>query len=413
MASNRYSVLQVSDLHVDPGLPSDLSVLHRAQKQIEALQPDLVVVTGDVSQDGYKHPEMFERIREAMARWPAPVRVIPGNHDVGDRFMSGDPKTGHLDRWTAVFGIDRFSEQNGRWRVLGLDSEIIGVGLPEEERQHEWFVAELDAAGRAGQWVGVFMHGPPYLRDPAEHFTDHSSYWAIRPHARPRLLEQLERPHVRLLANGHMHWHYATQHKGLPWYWAPSAKAAVDDARFPGDGEIVGLMHYQFGEGQVDAQLIKFDVPPGTYYFGRPKVTAPGRDKPIELAHLVVPLHLVWGGQGAVPAAMGQCLAAAADKVRLTVLADKPDAAAKLLANLPVRIRSTRDVTPLLDAMGKHRLVAIGDAGRDAALLNQSAIALTIGGSCSASVQVSVPDVTHALALIADPLQLQRALQGK
>jgi 3',5'-cyclic AMP phosphodiesterase CpdA len=114
MSRDSFLIAQLSDIHC--GSPFfDPQLLHHAVEEVRALAPDLVLIGGDLTTDGYAH-----EFRDAQSQL-APLLeaelttvVIPGNHDaknVGylhftDSFGPGDVPgkgdrvlhlTGHLD----------------------------------------------------------------------------------------------------------------------------------------------------------------------------------------------------------------------------------------------------------------------------------------------------------------------------
>jgi 3',5'-cyclic AMP phosphodiesterase CpdA len=71
------TIVHLSDLHfgrTDPGLPEALS------REVKAAAPDLVVVSGDLTQRA--RPEEFRLARAFLATLPTPQIVVPGNHDI-------------------------------------------------------------------------------------------------------------------------------------------------------------------------------------------------------------------------------------------------------------------------------------------------------------------------------------------
>lgn len=71
------TLAHLSDLHfgrVDP------MVLDPLRRKLHALAPDLVVVSGDLTQRARK--KQFEAAMEFLATLPKPQLVVPGNHDV-------------------------------------------------------------------------------------------------------------------------------------------------------------------------------------------------------------------------------------------------------------------------------------------------------------------------------------------
>lgn len=82
------TLLHLSDLHFGRTDPTVVTALHGA---IETIRPDLVVVSGDLTQRA--RSAEFRAAREFLDRLPHPRVVVPGNHDVPmyrvwERFMN-------------------------------------------------------------------------------------------------------------------------------------------------------------------------------------------------------------------------------------------------------------------------------------------------------------------------------------
>lgn len=71
-------ILQVSDVHFGP--PHRLDASGAVLDLATALGPDLVVVSGDLTQRA--KPEQFRQAREWLDRFAVPTIAVPGNHDV-------------------------------------------------------------------------------------------------------------------------------------------------------------------------------------------------------------------------------------------------------------------------------------------------------------------------------------------
>jgi 3',5'-cyclic-AMP phosphodiesterase len=72
-------IAQISDVHVGSGR-FRLELLRTAIAEINAAKPDLVVVAGDLTDEGY--PDEFKGAEEELAALVAPEIVyVPGNHD--------------------------------------------------------------------------------------------------------------------------------------------------------------------------------------------------------------------------------------------------------------------------------------------------------------------------------------------
>lgn len=90
--------------------------LRRAVELVREQQPqiDLVLATGDLSQDGTL--ASYQRFREMTALLDAPVRWIPGNHDEPQIMAQAAV---HSDLLEPVVDV-------GNWRITLLDSAVPG-----------------------------------------------------------------------------------------------------------------------------------------------------------------------------------------------------------------------------------------------------------------------------------------------
>ena len=146
-------IVQLTDLHlaaegVHPFEVDTRQHFLNALQKTRALQPDLVVITGDfcyVEDD----PEVYAWVKSRLDFFEFPYAVIPGNHDRGASLA----KTFGIDKW--LIEEELFYKQvYGQETLLFLDTAIGVVS----ERQLEWIANEMQIIqGR----VVVFMHHPP------------------------------------------------------------------------------------------------------------------------------------------------------------------------------------------------------------------------------------------------------------
>ena len=100
------------------------------------LSADLIVHTGDVTLDGANGEGDFAMAATAMADMPAPLRVVPGNHDVGDLGSATEkPDAARIARHERHFGATPWVEDRPGWRLLGLSSQVIGAGAGPPARR--------------------------------------------------------------------------------------------------------------------------------------------------------------------------------------------------------------------------------------------------------------------------------------
>ncbi len=110
-------IAHISDLHFGAAATRAVDAL---RVSLEEQQPDLVVVTGDITQEGRKRE--FEEARSFLVSLPGRVFVVPGNHDVPVRNLWA--------RFTAPY--DRFGRfvnpdinpiySSSRLKLVGLNS---------------------------------------------------------------------------------------------------------------------------------------------------------------------------------------------------------------------------------------------------------------------------------------------------
>ena len=219
-ASARLRLVQVSDTHLSPTHGYFNRNFHVFVALMQAMPPDLIAHSGDLSFNGTRAPADLAFARASLQRLPAPWRAIPGNHDTGEAAgpLASDPATPALQaQWRALFGAPWWVEDFGAWRLIGLDTALPGSGLPDEAQQAAFFAEAL--AARAGRPVMVFAHVPPFISDPDE---AEPSKKALDLAQRAAFLDQCVQGGVRVIACGHLHIRRVMRHRGMDIVWAPA-----------------------------------------------------------------------------------------------------------------------------------------------------------------------------------------------
>lgn len=254
-------ILQLSDPHLSPRSPLFRENVAIIRRLAEADPPDLVVVTGDLSLDGADRDEDLAFAAEMIAAFPAPVLALPGNHDTGTdpRLSNRQPvDDARLDRWRRHCGPGFGVVELPGWRVVGLNSEVMGTGHPAEHAQAA-FIADA-AAGAGARRIALFLHRPPFLADPAEAGFDP---WCVAPEGRAALAPLLEHPGLRLVASGHIHLHHRFARGAVRHVWAPPLSFSVSAAEqpgLPGDRRCGALLHHLGTDGAETEFLAHHDI---------------------------------------------------------------------------------------------------------------------------------------------------------
>ena len=153
-------IVQITDLHLmaDPlGELKGVCTRTNLQAVLDVLRRDFgsaerLIVTGDLAHDELL--ETYEVLREMLAQWLPKLRVIGGNHE-NRAFM----RQVFGERVTAVDDRNVFADTVGGWRLIGLDSQLVGeVRGQLGESQRDWLAGEL--AAEPLRPTGIFLHHP-------------------------------------------------------------------------------------------------------------------------------------------------------------------------------------------------------------------------------------------------------------
>ncbi|TVP49526.1 MAG: phosphodiesterase [Halomonas sp.] len=222
-------VVQITDAH----LYADIEARSRAgvpwrqfQQVLSAViadQPDIVLFTGDISQD--ESAESYALAVQAMEQLPCPWYWLPGNHDQLELMAAERPLI-------ASVALDA-------WRLLMLNTQV--EGEPHGELGSER-LAKLEALlEKDDRPTLIAMHHPPVdvgtAWMDAIGLQDRDAFWA--------LLSKF--PQVKIILFGHAHQAYAEHHRlgdttidvyGCPAMadqFLPGAEQfAIDEASRPG-----------------------------------------------------------------------------------------------------------------------------------------------------------------------------------
>jgi 3',5'-cyclic AMP phosphodiesterase CpdA len=142
-------IAQVSDVHVGGSLSLPAEALDDILERLRRMEPDIVVLAGDLTTDGYEWE--YEEAARWIERIEFPKIVIPGNHDsrnvgyVHFRRLFGDP----YSRFRAPFDPVRAERlQATGFTVVGLDSSEPDVNEGRIGRdRYPWIREQFDEPG--------------------------------------------------------------------------------------------------------------------------------------------------------------------------------------------------------------------------------------------------------------------------
>lgn len=210
MISSPLRIAQVTDLHLFAksgqcllGMPTlrSLQALIEQLRQLDP-QPDLLLLTGDLSQDGTI--ASYDRLQSLLSPLQIPTYWLPGNHDCIEA----------MERSLTQFCPEKAFTQGG-WRFLLLNSQDPGCvhGRLSIETLH-WLDRQL--AEHPTLPTVVSLHHPPFAVNST--WLDTSTLQNA-----VELFSVLDRyPQVKLVVFGHIHQEFQHQRNEVTFLGTPS-----------------------------------------------------------------------------------------------------------------------------------------------------------------------------------------------
>ena len=204
-------IAQITDCH----LPADPQQKYRGinphrnlktlLKKVRRLKPDLLLATGDLSEDGSK--ASYLALQKFFKPFGVPVLALPGNHDDAGllaEIFPGSP-------------TDKISvSEHGPWQIIRLNSSLPGK---PEGRLSEEMLAELEGLLDKNQQRSslIALHHQPIAIDSP--WID--KYPLIEPQAFLQIVDQ--HPNVKAVIWGHVHQVFETDRNRTAMLGSPSS----------------------------------------------------------------------------------------------------------------------------------------------------------------------------------------------
>ncbi len=202
-----------------------------ALRQVQQIKPDAVFFGGDNTNKSIDTPGYAQELIDILKLCPLPYRIIPGNHDIGSTagWHHHDPgaMSSSLKQYRDLFGTDYWVHEAAGFQIIGVNSQVFGSSLQEEQEQIRWLHEVLSAP--TDHIRGVFLHTPPYLRDWDDSFTDGSEMMHLKQEAMHPLKEILLRYPPDILINGHAHRFWVQREHRWWWVGLPATALALSE----------------------------------------------------------------------------------------------------------------------------------------------------------------------------------------
>jgi len=208
--------IHMSDIHlgtpgmlvegIDPHTRLARAFGHIAEHHNDAA---LLVITGDLTH--WADPEAYEALKQALKIVPVPVRLMVGNHDARDAFLTAFP-----DHPRDANGYINHTDETPEGRFIYCDTIA-----PKTHAGHfgpdrlAWLAAQLEEVQRA---FVFFHHNPLHLGDPS---TDMLSI-VDEDQGPLRAVLKAHRDKIAHLFFGHVHEPLCGTLAGIPFSGVPS-----------------------------------------------------------------------------------------------------------------------------------------------------------------------------------------------
>lgn len=179
------------------GFEKETILYEKAVAEINGLNPDFVVITGDFVHDPKSVTQIneFKRIT-AKINPKIPVYYLPGNHDIGQ-----NPTSESLKAYKSNYGKDRFSFEHKGSSLIGFNTSYLKAKMEKsEKKQYNWLTKRLKKSQQAAH-ILLFGHYPFFNKTVDEP----TAYSNIDLGVREKYLDLLNSHQVKAVFSGHYH----------------------------------------------------------------------------------------------------------------------------------------------------------------------------------------------------------------
>jgi predicted phosphodiesterase len=256
--------------------PSLIKNWQEAKKQILEINPELMLVGGDVTRDGSIHRYELEEMKIDLDSLPFPVYVVPGNMDTGNKHTDKDGlhrkpdqctdlelnvTSAQLQQFASVYGPMWWSTVHKNVRFSGFADVVVNSGLPEEEQFWQWAEEQkkLDHEDHH-VWIMHYALFAFELHEPNWNIDDHDEYRAwyfnVDQPGRGRLLELFKATGTDIVISGHIHCRRTVEAEGIRFEFAPATCFGQWKDRWPDGDMTLGFLKFDVSDSGIKSTFI-------------------------------------------------------------------------------------------------------------------------------------------------------------
>lgn len=276
---NNWTFVPATDIHV--GSPRSFRFApawnenwQTARKQIVEIDPDLLLLGGDLARDGRFHKYELEAIKADLDSLPFPYHVVPGNMDTGNKHTDISGPSGmdirlnlrseDLQQFASVFGPLWWSFVHKGVRFSGFCDMVAGSGLPEEKELWQWLEAQHEQPkAKHHIWImhsALFtedLHEPNYDITNPDQRTDW--YFGIDEPARSRIMEVFKTTGTDIVISGHIHCRKLHRAEGIRFQIGPSTAFPQWGDRWEDGDPTLGFLKYDVTDQGIESTFVPLE----------------------------------------------------------------------------------------------------------------------------------------------------------
>ncbi|MDF1550131.1 MAG: metallophosphoesterase [Bacteroidales bacterium] len=227
------------------GYHHDTIAFIKAIEQINSLNPNLVIVCGDLVDSAYEQSfNDFNRIKKLFV---PPVYLASGNHDV-----ENTPTKESLAYYRTKIGDDYYSFDYHRFRFIIVNTQLWKSPLEDEtEAQDLWFKETLRNAKEKNEPIVVVGHYPLFVDRPDEI----DNYFNLPIKKRLELLDLFQNYGVVAYLGGHVHKTVVHQLEGIQFVYGETTSMNFDN-------QSLGFRLWTVSGDSVSHRFVELAEPP-------------------------------------------------------------------------------------------------------------------------------------------------------
>ena len=251
-----------------------------AKRQILEINPDILLVAGDLTRDGSIHRFELEEMKAELDSLPFPYHIVPGNMDTGNKHTTikgtknqDDVRmddfdlnvtSAQLQQFSEVFGSLQWSFVHKNVRFSGFSDVAIGSGLPEEEAFWKWAGS---LAGKINEEHHVWiMHYALFVDDFKETNWDITNpdeyiawYFSIDEPHRSRLMNLFKSTQTDIVISGHIHCRKVHHAEDIRFDLAPSTAFPQWSDHWDDGDPSLGFLRYDVRDNEIECNFMPLE----------------------------------------------------------------------------------------------------------------------------------------------------------